>query len=89
MNKIKFEQKMAQLRFLRRKKINKRNRALRKERTKQRVAFGVLLEESYKSIPAEFQYMFIESAQDLLSGRNLGLALEGFARLNKTRKGRE
>lgn len=88
MNKNTFEQKMAQLRFLRRKSINRRNRALRKERTKQLVAFGVLVEKAFKSVPVEMREMWIESAQSLLAGRDLGLALEGFARLNKTRKAR-
>lgn len=76
---------MAQLYFLRQKKINKRNRVLRKERNKQLVAFGVLVENAFKAVSADDQQEIIDSAHELLTGRNLGLALEGFTRLTKAR----
>lgn len=56
----------------------------RKIRNGQLIAFGILLEQKYQKLPIEEQTKIKTWAKELLEGRNLERALEGFSRLEKT-----
>ena len=59
------------------------SKAKRKERNGQLIAWGVLIEETYKNTNEEGRKRIIESAKKHLKDRNLQRALDGFTRLDE------
>ena len=58
----------------------------RKRRNGQLFAWGVLIEEIYKSADEAGRQKLVESARKHLKDRNLERAIQGFTRLSETKK---
>ena len=58
------------------------NRAARKERDGQLIAWGIMVEARYRNAAPEHRERLISAARDFLKDRNLSRALAGFARLD-------
>ena len=65
------------------------SREKRKERDGQLIAWGVLVEEMFKSGESESRQKWIDSANKHLKDRNLARALAGFQRIAGEGKSRE
>jgi hypothetical protein len=75
------KQKIAQLKAKLHKEEARLNKDKRKERDGQLIAFGVLVEESFKKEDEAWRKKFIDLAKQHLKDRNLTRALAGFDRL--------
>lgn len=75
--------RIAQLKAMLQQEEAKQHQEERKQRTGQLVAFGVYVEELFKSSDDEARKQLEESMKKHLSGRNLERALEGIKRLSK------
>ena len=58
------------------------NRAARKERDGQLIAWGIMVEARYRNATPDLREQIISTTRELLKDRNLSRALEGFARLD-------
>lgn len=75
------KQKIAQLKAQLQKEESRLNKDKRKERDGQLIAFGVYVEEFFKSADMEGRKRLEESIKKHLAGRNLERALAGLARM--------
>ena len=75
------KQKIAQLKAQLQKEESRLNKDKRKERDGQLIAFGVYVEEFFKSTDIDGRTRLEESIKKHLSGRNLERALAGLARM--------
>ena len=58
------------------------NRAARKERDGQLIAWGIMVEARYRNATPDLKERIISTTRELLTDRNLSRALAGFARLD-------
>ena len=58
------------------------NRAARKERDGQLIAWGIMVEARYRNATPDLREHIISTTRELLKDRNLSRALAGFARLD-------
>ena len=58
------------------------NRAARKERDGQLIAWGIMVEAQYRNAAPEQRERLVSAARKFLKDRNLSRALAGFARLD-------
>ena len=75
------KQKIAQLKAQLQKEESRLNKDKRKERDGQHIAFGVLVEEMFKTAEPENRQKWLDGAKKHLKDRNLTRALAGFERL--------
>lgn len=75
------KQRIAQLKAKLQKEEARLNKDARKERNGQLIAFGVLVEEMFKTAEPESKQKWIEVSRKYLKDRNLTRALAGFERL--------
>lgn len=75
------KQRIAQLKAKLQKEEARLNQEKRKERNGQLIAFGVLIEEIFKSRNSQLVTMLEEAAKTRLKDRNLNRAIAGFERL--------
>ena len=75
------KQKIAQLKAQLQKEESRLNKDKRKERDGQLIAFGVLVEEMFKTAEPENRQKWLDCAKKHLKDRNLTRALAGFERL--------
>ena len=75
------KQKIAQLKAQLQKEESRLNKDKRKERDGQLIAFGVLVEEMFKTAEPENRQKRLDGAKKHLKDRNLTRALAGFERL--------
>ena len=75
------KQKIAQLKAQLQKEESRLNKDKRKERDGQLIAFGVLVEEMFKTAEPENRQKCLDGAKKHLKDRNLTRALAGFERL--------
>ena len=75
------KQKIAQLKAQLQKEESRLNKDKRKERDGQLIAFGVLVEEMFKTAEPENRQKWLDGAKKHLKDRNLTRALAGFERL--------
>lgn len=75
--------RIAQLKAMLQQEEAKQNQEERKRRTGQLVAFGVYIEEFFKTSDDEAKKHLEESIKKHLSGRNLDRALDGIKRLSE------
>lgn len=75
------KQRIAQLKAKLQKEEARLNQDKRKERNGQLIAFGVLVEEIFKSGNSQLVTMLEDAAKTRLKDRNLNRALAGFERL--------
>lgn len=75
------EQKIAQLKAKLQKEEALQNQSQRKKRNGQLIAFGVMVEEVFKSADEIGRQKLIDSAKKHLNDRNLMRAIAGFERL--------
>lgn len=75
--------RIAQLKAMLQQEEAKQNQEERKRRTGRLVAFGVYIEEFFKTSDDEAKKRLEESIKKHLSGRNLERALDGIKRLSK------
>lgn len=75
------KQRIAQLKAKLQKEEARLNQDKRKERNGQLIAFGVLIEEIFKSGNSQLVRMLEDAAKTRLKDRNLNRALAGFGRL--------
>ena len=76
------KQKIAQLKAQLQKEESRLNKDKRKERDGQLIAFGVLVEEMFKTAEPENKEKWLVNAKKYLKDRNLARALAGFERLD-------
>lgn len=80
------KKKIAQLKAQLQNEEARLNKFKRKERDGQLIAFGVLVEEMFKSAEPENRQKWIDGAKKHLKDRNLIRALSGFERLSNGKK---
>ena len=74
-------QKIAQLKAKLQKEEARQNEEERKQRNGQLIAFGVYVEEFFKSVDLDGKKRLEDSIKEHLTGRNLERALSGLQRL--------